>query len=244
MVSGRGYEGFRSCFNDIQRLTEHRDQTGFQLTLQPPANSNLTWQNGQMGNTVYMKAGNDYALLAEYKGCLHQTNMKVIAKALPRFNLGNDTTLCKGYDLPLHGSYPGAAYKWNTGSTDSFITATTRGLYWASASLNGCQYKDSIIFDQKTCDCNIIMPNAFSPNGDGMNDVYHPYIKCFPRSYELIFYSRYGQQVFASKDFKKLWDGRLNNSLLPAGTYYYILNFYNEDLQRNERRSGSVTLLR
>ena len=220
------------------------DQTGFLLTLQPPANSNLTWQNGQTGNTVYMKAGNDYALLAEYKGCLHQTNMKVIAKALPRFNLGNDTTLCKGYDLPLHGSYPGAAYKWNTGSTDSFITATTRGLYWASASLNGCQYKDSIIFDQKTCDCNIIMPNAFSPNGDGMNDVYHPYIKCFPRSYELIFYNRYGQQVFASKDFKKLWDGRLNNSLLPAGTYYYILNFYNEDLQRNERRSGSVTLLR
>ena len=88
------------------------------------------------------------------------------------------------------------------------------------------------------------MPNAFSPNGDGVNDAYHPYIKCFPRSYDLSFYNRYGQQVFTSKDFKKLWDGRLNNTPLPSGTYYYILNFYNEDLQRNERRSGSVTLLR
>ncbi len=220
------------------------DKSGYMLTLSPPANSSITWQNGQVGYTSRIQSGESYSINAEYKGCVRKSAMNAIRKPLPIFNLGSDTTLCKGYDLPLHGSYPGATYKWSTGATDSFITATHPGLFWAEALYNGCAYRDSIIFSQKTCNCDIVMPTAFSPNGDAVNDIYHPYIKCFPINYQLSFFNRYGQQVFSSKDYKALWDGKLNNSPLPVGTYYYILNFYNEDLKRNERRFGNVTLIR
>ena len=221
------------------------DNTGFLLKLQPPNSStNVVWQNGQVGNQLYVESGKTYKIAADYKSCISNSSMKVDTKPLPVFHLGNDTTLCVGYELNLHGSWPNASYLWSTGSRDSLITATAKGLYWAQATYNGCVYKDSIVFDQKNCSCDIEMPNAFSPNGDGINDVYHPYIKCFPRNYQLSFFNRFGQQVFSSKDYHALWDGRWNGNLLQPGTYYYILTFYNEELQRVERRGGSVTLLR
>ena len=220
------------------------DKSGFNLTINPPLNSSVVWQNGRVGNSSYIESGKTYSIVASLKGCLRNSSMKANIKPLPVINLGADTTLCKGYDLPLKVSYPGASYFWNMGSKDSFLTATNKGLYWVEATYNGCLYRDSITFSQKNCDCDIIMPTAFSPNGDGVNDVYHPYIKCFPRNYQLAFFNRYGQQVFSSKDYKTLWDGKLNNSPLPSGTYYYILNFFNEDLQRNERRFGNVTIIR
>lgn len=220
------------------------DKTGFNITVQPPVNSTLSWQNGSTSNTQYLQSGKSYSLAATYKGCTKISAMDVAAKPLPVIYLGADTTLCKGYDLPLKVGYAGALYKWNTGSSDSFITAKNKGLYWVEASYNGCTYRDSIYFFEKNCDCDITMPTAFSPNGDGVNDVYRPYIKCFPRNYQLSFFNRYGQQIFNSTDYKQLWDGKFNNAPLPSGSYYYILTFYNEDLKRNEKRYGNVTLLR
>ena len=220
------------------------DRTGYQLTLQPPANTSITWQNGQTGNSLFVSCGQSYSITANNKGCLAYSSIKVNAKPLPIFNLGNDTTLCIGYELPLHAAYPGAYYKWSTGSSESFIVAKTKGLYWAEATYNGCVYRDSIQFSQKRCDCDIEMPNAFSPNGDGVNDTYRPYIKCYPRSYQLTIFNRYGQQVFYSKDYRALWDGKVNGNSAPIGTYYYILTFRNDEMMREEKRTGNITVLR
>ena len=75
--------------------------------------------------------------------------------------------------------------------------------------------------------CIIVIPNTFTPNGDGINDLwnitaltYHP--ECLVRVF-----NRYGQQVFESKGYNKPWDGTNNNSTLPTGTYYYIIDLKN-----------------
>ena len=59
----------------------------------------------------------------------------------------------------------------------------------------------------------LYIPNAFSPNGDGVNDYFQPYGQNLdPNNYELSIYDRWGQLVFYTKDMNSRWDGRVNGS--------------------------------
>lgn len=220
------------------------DRSSYRLSLNPPPGSNLTWYDGSTSYWHKIDHGGTYKVTAEYKGCVHETDIDVGIRPLPIISLGGDTTLCSGYDLPLSAAYNGATYLWSTASTEPSVVVNKRGLYWVQTTLYGCSYRDSIKVEEKICACEIKMPTAFSPNGDGINDVYRPTIVCFPRNYHLIFYNRYGQPVFDSKDHKKLWDGTRNGNILPSAVYYYMLTFYNENLMHDERVSGSVMLVR
>jgi gliding motility-associated-like protein len=86
----------------------------------------------------------------------------------------------------------------------------------------------------------ITAPNAFSPNGDGINDVWFiRNLTDYPDASVKIF-DRYGRQVFVSKGYSTPWDGKLNGTPVPAGTYYYIIHVK----QGENPITGSVTLLR
>ena len=83
--------------------------------------------------------------------------------------------------------------------------------------------------------------NAFSPNGDGINDVWEiPYLSDYPESKVEIF-NRAGQMVFHSVGYKKTWDGMFNGKPLPVGTYYYIIEPKNNGYNK---LSGSITILK
>lgn len=85
-----------------------------------------------------------------------------------------------------------------------------------------------------------IIPNAFSPNGDGINDVWNiSSLESFGNSNVQVF-NRYGKIVFNSIGYKKPWDGRYNNSNLPVGVYYYMINAGNG----KKPYTGPVTILR
>jgi gliding motility-associated-like protein len=83
-------------------------------------------------------------------------------------------------------------------------------------------------------------PNVFSPNADGINDVWvitglQPYPLC-----TVDIYTRYGQPVFHSTGYNKPWDGTFNGKPLPVGTYYYVITL----TRQMKRMSGSITVLR
>lgn len=76
----------------------------------------------------------------------------------------------------------------------------------------------------------VVVPNAFSPNNDGINDLWQiQAIQTYPNP-EVTVFNRYGQIVFRSKGYGKPWDGKFNGVKLPTGTYYYVidLNINNE----------------
>jgi gliding motility-associated-like protein len=60
----------------------------------------------------------------------------------------------------------------------------------------------------------------------------------------LSIFNRDGQIVFNTKNYQHFWDGRFNGADLPVATYYYTLTLFNQDLMENEKKSGSITLLR
>ncbi len=84
------------------------------------------------------------------------------------------------------------------------------------------------------------VPNVFSPNGDGINDVWKiKYLEYYPDATVQVF-NRFGQVVYSSIGYNNGWDGTYKGSALPIGTYYYIIN------PRNGRPtvSGSVTIIK
>jgi gliding motility-associated-like protein len=88
------------------------------------------------------------------------------------------------------------------------------------------------------------MPNAFSPNNDGLNDLYKPVLGCLPTTFDLSVYSKWGQLVFRTNDYKNYWNGIFNGKPLPVGVYVYILKTDNETLQRIQQLRGSIMLFR
>jgi gliding motility-associated-like protein len=86
----------------------------------------------------------------------------------------------------------------------------------------------------------VTVPNAFSPNGDGINDTWEiPYLKDYPGATVQVF-NRYGQQVYFAYGYSRPWDGRLNGTSLPVGTYYYIVTLKNGFAPIN----GSITIVK
>jgi gliding motility-associated-like protein len=87
----------------------------------------------------------------------------------------------------------------------------------------------------------VVVPNAFTPNGDGINDIWNiKSIEAYPKCIVSV-YSRYGTLVYQSKGYPRSWDGTSNGSPVPTGTYYYIINL-NEDNSRP--LTGYVAVIR
>jgi gliding motility-associated-like protein len=89
----------------------------------------------------------------------------------------------------------------------------------------------------------IRLPNAFSPNNDGINDYWIPEMRGIINKIELRVYNRYGQQIFFTRNVKQGWDGKVDSKLVPMGTYYWLLSAF-DHLSKPIYSSGSVTVLR
>lgn len=154
-------------------------------------------------------------------------------------DLGKDRTICAGDTTTLS---PGifSTYKWQDGSTNPVYKVTAGGTYSVTVTDGmGCMTSDTVEIKETYC-LTIPIPNAFTPNGDGINDTWNiPQLQYFPMCTVTIF-NRWGQIVFSSTGYPKAWDGTDQGKPLPAGTYYYIVNLHNN----MGLLSGFVALLR
>jgi gliding motility-associated-like protein len=126
------------------------------------------------------------------------------------------------YDTPTGGT----AYS----DTDVLVDGTT--YYAALVAANGCEsLRLSVTVDLTVCD--IIIPDGFSPNNDGINDTFEiPNLAFIYPNYKLEIYNRYGSLIYTGNRNKENWGGtttesglNLGDRLLPTGVYFYILNF-------------------
>lgn len=134
-------------------------------------------------------------------------------------------------------------YNWvNNITADSSYSVIRPGIYWVGVS-NSCGVnRDSIeIFDQ--CEFPIYIPTAFTPDGNGLNDVFRVPPENKNKFKRLQVYNRWGQKIFETKDISKGWDGKFRGKLQPTGVYIYLLNM--ESLKGNQlMKQGTITLIR
>jgi gliding motility-associated-like protein len=166
----------------------------------------------------------------------------------PVANAGSNTAIFEGQSVKLNGEIKGdniTGFFWSPStflddpkSLTPVATPTDDITYTLNLASSTCGSASSNVFIRVYK--KITIPNAFSPNNDGVNDHWdiealYTYPDC-----SLIVYNRYGQQVYQSTGYPKPWDGSYNGSPLPPGTYYYIL-----DLKNNTPKiSGWVVIVR
>jgi gliding motility-associated-like protein len=132
----------------------------------------------------------------------------------------------------------------NSNSYTTSISPIQNTLYQIVSLSNGsiCEasIKDSLFV--KVTPKKPIIPNAFSPNGDGINDTWIlKNMLGYPNA-EIIVFNRYGQPVYTTKNYNtaNAFNGKYNNIPLPVGTYYYVINLQNKTAPLH----GAVTILR
>ena len=91
---------------------------------------------------------------------------------------------------------------------------------------------------------NLYVPNSFSPNNDGFNDIFHPKGDGFENdSYELFIFDRWGELIFSSDDINYGWDGRYKNRRAPQGVYSYRIDLIDYE-GVNRKILGVINLIR
>lgn len=199
-------------------------------------------------------AANTYTILVkDALGCIGDTLVGIsqpevlIADTDVVYNNCYGNALLSKIAVNVTGGTRPYTYAWSNGiaSADSVQTALANGSYRVYVQdARGC--KDSVfaLLEYHDC-CTPYIPSAFTPNGDGKNDVFRLVSKGDIRLKELMIFNRYGQKIFISNDINDSWNGTFNGEPVDIGTYYYKLKAYcGNNNERLVEVKGDVTVVR
>jgi len=166
--------------------------------------------------------------------------------------IASKTNVCSGDTVLLHPLADSAnyTYRWasltgtisDTNTALTFVRPESSGnIYMHIYNQYGCMGADSVYINATPC-CNLYVPNAFTPNGDGVNDLFRTHsIRTF-ESYQCIIMNRWGQEVFSSKDQDAGWDGFFNGVKQDVDVYFYYIKYSCNSKEYTKK--GDMTLLR
>lgn len=185
-----------------------------------------------------------YGFEADPSVCAVADSMQIVIVAPPTVSLLRDTSLCKGTSLPLVPmvSAPPLRYLWQDGSTAPVYNAMQPGLYIVIVSNDCGSASASVKISEVICD--VYIPNAFTPNADGLNDRFRIGGGATLQDFSMKIFNRWGKQVFETNDPRNGWNGSFNGEPQPAGNYVYMIRFFRTDLQIAEQRTGTFQLMR
>ena len=166
------------------------------------------------------------ALISTPGKCIITEPFLVTPGGLNEINIPADTVLCTNSSLVLAPAMDGITYNIN-GAINADVTINKQGNYSIIATDNyGCQRSFKINVVEKKCsDCEPAIPNAFTPNGDGLNDVFKAKFFCNFSEFDFQIFNRWGEKIFESHDSNTGWDGTyLGNKMLPD-VYVYFVNY-------------------
>jgi len=188
-------------------------------------------------------AGTYLDTLKTTAGCDSLVTTHLMIKPRVIIYLGNDTILCPGGKILLNATTLNASsYTWQDGSTDSIFQVTQPGTYWVHVTVDNCIFADTIHI--LSCPPQLWFPNAFTPNNDGINDVYRPVGVSISR-FHMIIFDRWGTLIFETNDMSQGWNGMSKGQFNPPGTYTFIADYEVIDAPGVTRKvSGTFNLIR
>jgi gliding motility-associated-like protein len=204
---------------------------------------------------VYSNTGTYVDTFTAANGCDSISRLELTVHELPAVTLTEHGTdhphYCLGDSVNLTASGADNYQWWWRNNSPSLGTGVDKAvpLYatiqkiWVEGSDNyGCSDTAEITIKAQGC-CSLMMPNAFSPNGDGMNDNFGPETIGHPKGYAMRIYNRWGQMIYVSYKIEQKWDGTYNGQLAELGTYFYMVT---GDCANGEpiQMKGDIILLR
>lgn len=179
------------------------------------------WSTGATSSSIEVMAADTYWVEAS-NPCdpnVYRDTIIVEVVDFPSPNLVSDTSLCGSNGILLDATIPNGTYLWQNGNTTPTYLAMVSGTYHVDITYEKCTRR----FISNVYDCEeVVIPNIFTPNGDGYNDQFQIIYEGI-QPYKISIYNRWGVLQFESEQSVFHWDGTLNGVSASAGVYYYIL---------------------
>ncbi len=151
------------------------------------------------------------------------------------------TLLCENEELELNATSSGAiSYSWDNGSQDSIRIVSNPGDYSVEVEFPCGFYTSSTTVELANCQCQLYVPNSFTPNSDLINDEFKITNECNITGFNISIFNRWGQVVMLSNDPSFSWDGRLNGNLLPEGIYSWRISYSWRNPENQEKMEEKV----
>ena len=203
----------------------------------------LVWIKGIKAN----QAGNYQLTVTDTINCVESKYIEITVNPFPKIAFSTYDTLWVDPGFILEAGNGAEHYLWNTGEITEAIQIDSMGHYVVVViSYEGCKATDAVHVLWGDGGDLFYMPNAFTPNGDGLNDTFRAVPKYdYVSKYQLSIYNRWGQQIFECSDIDCGWDGNYDGKSSPNGAYIYKL-VYEEISQPGQSKTinGSLILIR
>lgn len=237
-----------SVFFDLGPDTTLCDLETLKLDVTTPT-AEYIWSDGSTRPDFLVQFPGYYAVTVTRTDtfCRAEDRISIDYKYLPVFQLGPDTTLCFGEVIQLSAAYPGATNRWSDGSAGDTILVTNQGPVTLSMTNYCGTSTDRVFIGFENCR-EIFLPNAFSPDGDGINDRFYPQDGGDVVNIPIIrIFNRWGGLVFENRDILPNtpdagWDGKYQGKPAAKGMYVYYLEVWYRD-RSEEQIAGEVYLL-
>src|ERR1051325_1671274 len=225
-------------------------------------NSTFSWSTGTgphgTGNVLNTSTNNTtvpdtifyYTTATSPQGCTGPPDTAmVIINPYPVADAGTDQQIETGQTVTLNGS-GGTSYSWapptwlsctNCPDPDATPLATTA--YVVYVTENGCTSTDTVIIDVIFPPLDIFVPNAFTPDGNGVNDVLQVSLLGVA-DFEMHIFDRWGEEIYNWKGLNGSWDGTYKGRRVQEGVYVYIWHAVPSDLRYSPREgTGTITVI-
>ena len=215
-------------------------------------NFQFTWNDGSRDNIREIASPGRYFFTVRDGLCSWNSDTLIVSsmKPLPVFSLGSDRGDCFRDSLRLQGPAGMRAYSWRKDgvaiSGDSVLKlAEPAAIQLDVISKNGCSYTDILLLIKRDCP-ELYVPEAFSPNGDGVNEVWKIFGSGILNLNVKVF-NLWGEVVFEGLGKDAVWDGNFRGQPCPAGAYQFVLQYSGNSAEEgsfSDKLAGQLFLVR
>jgi gliding motility-associated-like protein len=237
---------FDSLFSTTDTSFCHNDSVLLTSDIQ---NVSYIWNTGETTPVITVKNPGNYWLEVSSGNCKAKDSIKVTEHPPILINLGDDFTICE-HDtddlVKLDAGKGYSKYKWTpTQDTTQWIIVKQAGDYYVVVEdYRGCKGDDGSKV-LRLCSFDFHLPNAFTPNNDGLNDVFKPTTSdIYKLNFEI--YNTWGESVFKTNNPQQGWNGTYKGKPCPEGVYLYKISFngFSNKQLKTYNFKGNVSLLR
>lgn len=205
------------------------------------------WNNVETSENIRVNNPGTYFIKINNKGCIVIDTFKVIQGSGVIPNFSKEYLVCENEPNKILSVKAPSDVKlyWSTGSSSNSITPAKEGWYWVKSTSKTCGTKtDSVYVKYKNCDCEIYIPNSFTPNDDDKNDEFSPVFQCEYSYFMITIFDRWGNTVYSSNNINAKWDGRFKNNPCPDDVYVYRIEAIQKGNDKKTIRNGHISLFR
>jgi len=205
------------------------------------------WNTGAtLPETTVAQSGTYRLSVTNNEGCTGSDSLEVSLLARPQFRYSSDTSFCPGRPALLSARAAGKdslTFLWPDGSSGNTFQPGQPGTYLLIASNAACKDTVAIVVEAGDCQSEVFLPTAFSPNGDGRNDIFQAYGPGI-EPLRLQIYHRWGGLLYEGTAADARWDGQADGKAVNAGHYVYVLEYRDRLSLEVRQLSGTVALVR